>query len=60
MSRGGDLNKNMQLLREALISIKYPNECHEEEWKAGHPTEFLKFIHFALFHASVSVCEHLF
>lgn len=28
--------------------------------KAGHPSEFLKIIHYSLFHASQAVTENLF
>ena len=61
ISRGGDLLKNSSSLKSALLSIRYPIEKYSEQslvyhWltyhfsaKSGHPTEFLKILHYTLF-----------
>jgi hypothetical protein len=59
ISRQGDVNKNIHLLADALTQCKYPNNYSIDAWKAGHPTEFLKILHFALFHLSQHVYQHL-
>mmetsp|Transcript_9405 Transcript_9405/g.6770 ORF Transcript_9405/g.6770 Transcript_9405/m.6770 type:complete len:113 (+) Transcript_9405:3-341(+) len=56
----GDINKNNDRLKFALISIRFPTNYDEERALDGHPTIFLKIIHYAVFGYSPIVKSHLF
>lgn len=60
ISRAGDLSKNNDRLKFALVSIRFPEAYNETMAKDGHPTMFLKIVHYALFGSSPSVRDYMF
>jgi hypothetical protein len=60
ISRAGDLSKNNDRLKFALVSIRYPQQYDETLAKEGHPSVFLKILHWAFFNTSPTVKQFLF
>lgn len=60
ISRAGDLSKNNDRLKFGLCSIRFPSVYDEDYAKQGHPTQFLKIMHYALFGVSAAVKKYIF
>mmetsp|Transcript_24067 Transcript_24067/g.32795 ORF Transcript_24067/g.32795 Transcript_24067/m.32795 type:complete len:157 (+) Transcript_24067:27-497(+) len=60
VGKTGDINKNNDRLKFSLINIRFPSVYDEEKALVGHPTIFLKILHFSLFSYSPVVKSHMF
>ena len=60
MTQAGDLSKANDRLKQSLQSVKFPAPYDEQQAKSGHPTIFMKILHYVLFYSSSSVRNFLY
>ena len=56
----GDIQKTSDKLMFALLSIKFPACYDEDQAMDGHPTMFMKILHYVLFYSSAAVRNYLY
>lgn len=56
----GDLQRTSDKLMFALMSLKFPSEYAEDLALKGHPTIFMKILHYCLFFSSKIVTNYLY
>lgn len=56
----GNIQKSSDKLMFALIKCRFPGQFDEQQAMDGHPTMFMKILHYVLFYSSEAVRNYLY